>query len=78
MHENCFYNSLFSGYTIKCVYILFIYANCFRDTLCLIEWKTSKSQKNELHSTYDNPLQVVAYAGAINWSGLYQKQVNIF
>lgn len=33
---------------------------------CLIEWKTSQNPRPTLQSCYDAPLQVVAYAGAIN------------
>ncbi|XP_068681778.1 uncharacterized protein [Montipora foliosa] len=33
---------------------------------CVIEWKTSQKHKPSLESCYDAPLQVVAYAGAIN------------
>ena len=33
---------------------------------CVIEWKTSQNPRPTLESCYDAPLQVVAYAGAIN------------
>ena len=33
---------------------------------CVIEWKTSQKPRPTLQSCYDAPLQVVAYAGAIN------------
>lgn len=33
---------------------------------CVIEWKTSQKPRPTLESCYDAPLQVVAYAGAIN------------
>jgi len=36
------------------------------DTLCLIDWKTSEKVKPTIQSLYDNPLQIVAYLGAIN------------
>lgn len=33
---------------------------------CVIEWKTSQKSRPSLETCYDAPLQVVAYAGAIN------------
>ena len=44
----------------------------FRDTICLIDWKTSKKQKASLRYTYDNPLQVAAYLGAYNADPKYK------
>lgn len=38
----------------------------YKGVPCVIEWKTSQKPKPTLQSCYDAPLQVVAYAGAIN------------
>ena len=49
----------------------------FREKLCLIEWKTSKRQKATIDSTFDNPLQVAAYMGAVNFDQQYDLNVSI-
>ena len=45
--------------------------------MCLIEWKTSSRPRGTLDSTYDNPLQVVAYMGAVDFAEEYNVKVRI-
>lgn len=53
-HSSIGYSGTFDGLAI------------YNGVPCVIEWKTSQNPRPTLESCYDAPLQVVAYAGAIN------------
>ena len=40
----------------------------------LIDWKTSEKKKSTLAKTFDAPLQVAAYVGALNHDSRYVKR----
>jgi hypothetical protein len=41
----------------------------------VVEWKKSAKQKPRLYDTYDAPLQLAAYLGAMNFDPTYDIQV---
>lgn len=43
--------------------------------LCAFEWKTSEKAKTRLNSTYDAPVQLCAYLGALNADPRYDLTV---
>lgn len=49
---------------------------CFRCTPVVIEWKKSSRDKSSLRATYDAPVQLAAYMGAVNNDVSYDFNVN--
>lgn len=49
--------------------------NFCRGKPVIIEWKKSDRQKPEIEKTYDAPLQLSAYLGAMNYDVNYNFQV---
>jgi len=47
----------------------------YRNTPVLVEWKTSTKPKPTLQSTFEHPLQVAAYLGALSHDQCYQAAV---
>ncbi len=60
----------FAG-TVDCIAI-------YKGELCVIDWKTSKKKKRSLKSCYDYPVQLSAYAGAVNRDVAYPFGVRIY
>lgn len=47
----------------------------FSDNLVVIDWKKSDKLKSTISMTYDAPLQIAAYIGAINFDSNYPFKV---
>lgn len=47
----------------------------YKGTLSVIDWKTSEKHKTNLKDCYSYPLQLAAYAGAVNFDANYPFQV---
>jgi hypothetical protein len=47
-----------------------------RNKLVVIDWKTSEKMKTSVSMTYDAPLQIAAYIGALNFDPSYPFKVS--
>lgn len=47
----------------------------FSNELCALEWKTSEKTKSTLISTFDAPIQLCAYIGAMNVDPRYDIRI---
>eukprot|EP00794_Sanderia_malayensis_P000370 gene370-1003_t len=43
----------------------------YQEQLCIFDWKTSKKKRKSLKSCHDYPIQLAAYAGAVNHDPAY-------
>lgn len=56
-----------------CTYLTFyLFIFFYRDTVHVLEWKTSEREKSSLQATFDAPLQLCAYLGALNIDPRYE------
>lgn len=58
------------------MFIIQYFCSFFRDIPVVIEWKKSSRDKYNLNSTYDAPIQLAAYMGAVNNDISYDFKVN--
>lgn len=62
--------------TLNCIFLCSHANETHRGENYVIDWKKSDKKKSNLKETYDGPVQVAAYIGAINTSNLYPFVVN--
>lgn len=58
--------------TFESIFLICVNDLISRDTMCALEWKTSEKSKPVLSSTYDAPIQLCAYIGALNIDPRYE------
>jgi len=51
---------------------------CLRHIPVVIEWKKSSRDKSSLQATYDAPIQLAAYMGAVNNDDSYDFKVSYY